>query len=132
MCLLTSSIRKYPSSAFPICKRSRLRNTRAGSLEEEETELAAEPTQYHHNHFGCKKKPKVAKPTENGGFERQHTYDNIQRFFASFRKGLLIYFYIMCLQLVFWGRVPVFLFSALVLWKSKKEKSSTDFPHGSN
>jgi hypothetical protein len=38
----------------------------------------------------------------------------------------------MCLQLVFWGDGVYFSFSALVLWKSKKEMSFTDFQHGSN
>ena len=55
---------------------------------------------------GCKSKPKVVNPRKLGTLK-----DNIQiGFFPSFRKGLFIYFYIMCLQLVFWGRVSVFLF----------------------
>jgi len=43
---------------------------------------------------GCKNKPKVSNPQKIGTSK-----DNVQiEFFASFRKVLLIYFYMMCLH----------------------------------
>lgn len=98
MCLLISSIRKYSTLCVPIliCKMSRLRNTRAGSLKEEET-----MNLYRRQpgiRVGDKNKPKFAKLVKMGTLKDDTQiivfggfFVYVCVFFVSFRRDSFIF-----------------------------------------